>query len=195
MARAMLSKPDVSVIFKHRSLPMPRRETAATLLDRGFEFLAAKKMDRWTKDNIHDFFSAVDLYNRSPNVLGGTYTDVYDWLGKSILKKEPAQVRRFAEKIYNARKGKHIQLHAKHRQCWDDNQEKKMGFNVQNSQQTNRQCVNKDSDEDNDLDCSDDNHNDYDIANTPDLEEFINNYIDDNTHSEIEADDFEADFV
>ena len=186
MAQAMLSKPKMSGIFLNRSLPLPHRATAAELLDRGFTFLSAKNRDQWTQEQIRNFFDGVDRFNRCPNVIE-PYNDVYDWLALGVLKKDPKEVRTFAEKIYNARKGKHIQIHATSRQCWDNDKKKIAPTDKESTDSlytANRQCVSTAHG----IECSDSN-SETDYSTTDD------STIDDMELYEADMELYEADFV
>jgi hypothetical protein len=58
--------------------------------------------DAWV---CRDFFRACDRYRKAPEVMGN-YATVYDWISYGVLKgaQSPAQVRAFAERVYNSRK-------------------------------------------------------------------------------------------
>jgi hypothetical protein len=53
------------------------------------------------------FFSACQRYRQTVAVIG-TYKNVYDWISISELKgcHSPATVRKFAEKVYNGKRGR-----------------------------------------------------------------------------------------
>ena len=111
LANMLLRTEKMGGLFPTQTMKPVKKTTLGDLVEAGYVLQGVT--GDWSTEEVKMFFGACQRYRRVGQPMLGAYAGVYEWIATSVLKggRSTAQVRSFAETVFNARKKRRRQVH------------------------------------------------------------------------------------